>query len=138
MSELLLETDLINRQDIDIDGGADVIDPQLSVDQVISSVHDALRRLEIMFGADWHDLEVFLQTMESDLDLTIDELWRRVDCDVYYLYLNGELSHSFYKRWFNDLWNWKCAMIEAAKRFEGWKRRSLFKSFSIMKKEVLS
>ena len=127
MPELMVEKDIMTDQefDLNVNSPADesVPDPSLSVDSVMSTVNDVLGKLQLLFGVDWQDFEVFLRAMEPDLDLTIDELWRRVDCEIYSQYLNREINIAHYTRWYNDLLKWQNVMVEAAHRFELWKRR---------------
>ena len=57
-----------------------ILDPNYLMNCATSKVDEALQRLDLIFGVEWHDFEVFLRTVDSELDLTIDELWRRIDC----------------------------------------------------------
>jgi len=135
MLELTVENDFMLERDFYSDERSivqeSIPNPQHLLDRAISVVLNAMRKLKIMFGMDWQDFEVFLRTIEPDLDLTIDELWRRVDCDVYCRYLNGELCWDNFKKWSKELKTWQDAMIEAIQKIEDWKRKNTSSDWSI-------
>ena len=92
------------------------------MNDVIKRLSTEMRRLELTLGVSSSDFELFLHTKEQDLDLLIDELWHRVDCEIYSQYLNDSLKLKDYQRWQVDLYCWQDKVIHAAHLFEKWKK----------------
>jgi len=73
--------------------------------------------LKSEYDTSFEDLESYLQANEPELVDRLNQLWNKVDCDIYDRFKTAQLSNRDYYEWRNNLNEWKKKFVSAVRLY---------------------
>ena len=93
-------------------------DPSLILEKTMERVSGALDKALNKFDAKYDEFEKHLNENAPELSYLMDQLWQKIDCDIYQRFLCDTLLKRDLISWIMDLSEWEQAMENALNAFE--------------------
>ncbi len=104
-------TETLFQQEID----TNISNPDLVFEKVMQEVGEIYNLLRSEYNTSFEDLESYLQANEPQLIDSLNQLWNKVDCDIYDRFKTAQLSNRDYYEWKTNLNEWKMKFVSAVR-----------------------
>ncbi len=97
--------------------GTNISNPALVFEKAMQEVSEIYALLNSDYDTSFEDLENYLQANEPEVIANLNQLWNKVDCDIYDRFKTARLSNRDYYEWKNNLNEWKKKFVSAVRLY---------------------
>ena len=97
--------------------GTNISNPALVFEKAMQEVAEIYALLKSEYDTRFEDLDSYLQQSEPELVDRLNQLWNKVDCDIYDRFKTAQLSNRDYYEWKNHLNEWKKKFVSAVRLY---------------------